>query len=149
MKTKQTKALIERFNDAWVNNDTAMVAALISDDVVWVLPLGLRPSGMEKIEGREKVAGGLTGAPGSAAASILKMDTMVRTVHKLLVVGDTAVGFHHMTAEWLTGGTYSNEYVWRYTCADDKVIHLVEHVDTLHAYKQGADLPFFRGVLDD
>ena len=149
MDTKTTRALIERFNDAWVNNDAARIAALVSDDVVWVLPLGLRPSGRETIEGREEVVAGLTGGPGSVAESILRMDTMVRTVHKLVVEGDTAVGFHHMTAELVRGGTYSNEYVWRHTCADGKVARLVEHVDTLLVYKQNADHPLFLGLLDN
>ena len=148
MDTKATRALIEQFNDAWVENDAVKIAGLVSDEVVWVLPLGMRPSGRETIEGREEVVSGLTGGSGSVAESILKMDTMVRTVHKLVVEGDTAAGFHHMTADLVRGGTYSNEYVWRYTCADGKVIRLDEHVDTLHAYKQSADHPLFLGLLD-
>jgi hypothetical protein len=31
---------------------------------------------------------------GGAAGAILKMDTVKRTVHKLVVEGDTAVGFN-------------------------------------------------------
>ena len=149
MDTNATRRLIERFNDAWVDNDAARMAPLVSDDVVWVLPLGLRPSGRETLEGREHVVTGLTGGSGSVAEAILKMDTMVRTVHTLVVEGETAVGFHHMSAELVRGGTYSNEYVWRYTCAAGKVTRLVEHVDTLHAYKQNADHPLFSGVLDN
>ena len=36
MDTKATRALIVQFVDAWVNEDIAKPAALMSDDVVWV-----------------------------------------------------------------------------------------------------------------
>ena len=42
----------------------------------------------------------------------------------------------HVTAEMLEGGTYENEYAWRFTCADGKVTRLDEFADTLNAFKQ-------------
>ena len=149
MDTKATRALVEQFNEAWIKNDAAKMAPLVSDNVVWAYQESMGLSGNETINGREAVVNGLTGQPGTVPAAILKMDTMVRTVHKLVVEGDTAVAFHHMTSELVKGGTYSNEYVWRYTCADGKVTRLDEHVDTLHAYKQNADHPLFQGLLDN
>ena len=113
MDTKATRALIEQFNDAWVENDAVKIAGLVSDDVVWVLPLGMRPSGRETIKGREEVVTGLTGGSGSVAESILKMDTMVRTVHKLVVEGDTA-GVPSMTAVW-SGAEPTATSTCRYT----------------------------------
>lgn len=148
MDTKATRALIEQFNGAWSNNDTEKVAALLAEDVVWILPLGLRPMDRDRVEGRDEVSTGLTVAPGSVPARILDRDSMVRTVHTLIVEGNTAAGFHHMTAEKLVGGaTYSNEYVWHYTCVDGKVTRLVEHVDTLHALQQNTDHPLFQDLL--
>ena len=144
MDTKATRALIEQFNDAWVNNDAAKMAPLVSDDVVQRYPPYKKTR-----EGREEVVNYLTGGPGSTADAILKVDTIVRTVHELVVEGDTAVGFHHMTAELLKGGTYSNEYVWRYTCADGKVTRLDGMVDRLHVQTQIGDQPFLRGPLDN
>ena len=144
MDTQATRALIEQFNDAWVNNDAARMARLVSDDVVQSYP----PHEKTR-KGREEVVNYLTGGPDSTADSILKMDTMVRTVHKLVVEGDTAVGFHRMTAELLEGGTYSNEYVWRHTCADGKVIRLEGMVDRLHVYNQIGDQPFLPGAPDN
>ena len=139
MDTNATRRLIEQFNDAWVNNDAAKMAPLVSDDVVQIYP-----PHEETKEGREDVVAYLTGGSGSTADAILKVDTMVRTVHKLVVEGDTAVGFHHMTAELSEGGTYSNEYVWRYTCADGKVTRLDGYVDTLHVREQIGDHPLLR-----
>ncbi len=144
MDTKATRALIEQFNDAWVNNDAAKMAPLLSDGVVQRYPPYKKTR-----EGREEVVNYLTGGPDSTADAILKMDTMVRTVHKLVVEGDTAVAFHHMTAELLNGGTYSNEYVWRYTCAGGKVTRLDGMVDRLHVQNQIGDQPFLRGPSDN
>ena len=149
MDKQATRALVEEFNEAWINNDTAKLAPLLSEDVEWILPLGMRPSDRDKIVGRDEVASGLTVQPGSVPAEILKIETMVRTVHTLIVEGNTAAGFHNMTSELVRGGNYSNEYVWHYTCANGKITRLVEHVDTLHAYKQNRGHPIFANLLDD
>lgn len=130
MDTDATRALVTRFLEARANNDAAAISSLVSDDVVWAPPVG---AGMGPFEGREAVVAALTGG---AAGALLKMDTVERTVHKLVVEGDTAVAFQHMTAELVKGGTYANEYAWRYTCADGKVTRLDEYADTLHAFKQ-------------
>ena len=140
MDTKATRALAEKFNEAWVNNDAARMAPLVSDDVIQTYPP------YEKTrEGRDLVVNYLTAGPGSTADEDLKVDTMVRTVHKLVVDGNTAVGFHHMTAEMRKGGIYSNEYIWRLVCADGKVTRIYGMVDRLHAIQQIGDRPFFHG----
>ena len=144
MDTKATRALIEQFNAVWVNNDAARMAPLVSEDVV----VGYPPR-ESVMQGREEVVNYLTGGPGSTADAILKVDTMVRTVHKLVVEGDTAVGFHLMTAELLKGGTYSNEYIWRYTCADGKVTRLQGMVDGLSVLNQVGDPPILREMRDN
>ena len=136
MDTEATRALIERFNEAWINNDAEKMGPLVSDDVIQSYP----PHKETKV-GRDDVISYITGKAGSTADAILKMDTMVRTVHKLVVEGDTAVGFHHMTAELQTGETYSNEYIWRYTCADGTVIRLDGMVDRLHVINQIGNHP--------
>ena len=73
----------------------------------------------------------------------------MRARQKLVVEGDTAVWFHHFAVELEAGGTYSNHYAWRYTCADGKVTRIDEYIDMLHAYKQIPEHPFLRGVLDN
>lgn len=147
MDTKATRALVHKFNEAWVQNDPTKMAPLAADDIVWVLPLGMRPSDRDCIQGRDEVVNGLTVQPGSVPAEILKIETMVRNVHTLIVEGNTAAGFHHMSSQLVRGGDYSNEYVWHYTCEDGKITRLVEHVDTLHAYKQNADHALFSELL--
>ena len=145
MNTKATRALIEQFFDAWCNRDTAKLAALLPDYVTWTLPEGFRPSGREKLESREDAIAKLITGPGSPSASTLKADTITRTKQELVVEGDTAVSFHRMTAELFSGGTFSADYVWRYTCAEGKVTRLEEFLDTLHVYQQIPDHPLFSG----
>lgn len=130
MDTDSTRALVEQFLKARSDNDAAAINSLVSDDVVFAPPVG---AGMGPFEGRETVTAALTAG---AAAKFFHVDTIKRTVHKLVVEGDTAVAFQHMTAELLEGGTYENEYAWRYTCADGKVTRLDEFADTLNAFKQ-------------
>ena len=141
MGTQATRALVEKFNDAWINSDAAKMAPLVSDDVVWGLPVSVRH---HTLKGRDEVVAYFTGGSGSA-----KRDTIARTRQKLVVEGDTAVWFHHYTVELEGGGTYSNDYAWRYTCADGKVTRIDEYVDMLHAYEQIPEHPFLRGVLDN
>ena len=140
MDTKATRALVEQFNEAWVNNDAEMMAPLVSDDVLQTYP----PHENTR-EGRDEVVSYITAGPGSTAETVLKVDTMERTVHKLVVEDDTAVGFHLLTAELHDGSSYSNEYVWRYTCADGKVVRLDGMVDRLHVLNQIGDQPFLSG----
>lgn len=140
MDTKATRELIGQFNDARLANDPEKIATLVADDVAWFPPIGFREAGVGTVKGREDVVSGLTGGSGSAAASIMKMDTVSRTIQKLVVEGDTAVGFHLVSADLVAGGSYRNEYVWRYTCANGKITHIYEYADTLHANNQIANL---------
>ena len=148
METKTTRQVIEAFNDAWINRDAEKLAELLSDYVVWTLPEAFDASGREPVESRDEAITKLIVGPGSVTASILKAETIRRSVRQLVVEGDTAVGFHHMTADLVRGGTYNANYVWRYTCADGRVTRLDEFLDTLHVYKQLPDHPLFRGLLD-
>ncbi len=130
MDADATRTLVEAFLDARANNDGDRLRSLVSDDVHWALPVGTQ---MESHTGRDAVVAALTGG---AAGHLLKIDTVQRTVNKLVVEGDTAIAFQHLRAELVKGGTYENEYAWRYTCADGKVTRLDEYVDTLHAFRQ-------------
>lgn len=140
MDTETTRALAEQFNEAWVNNDADKMATLLAEDVVQSYPPYTKLR-----KGRDLVCSYLTAQPGSTADDDLKVETMVRTIHKLLVDGNTAVGFHHMTAKMRKGGTYSNEYIWRLECADGKVVRIYGMVDRLHAIQQIGDRDFFHG----
>lgn len=130
MDTDATRTLVEQFLEARANNDAATIDSLVSDDVHWALPLGTQ---MASHTGREAVVAALTGG---AAGHLLKIDTVERTITKLVVEGDTAIAIQRLRAELVSGGTYENEYAWRYTCADGKVTRLDEYVDTLHAFRQ-------------
>jgi ketosteroid isomerase-like protein len=127
MESTETRALVQRFLDARAANNRDEIAAVLSEDVEWQPP---KSAGFGPFRGREKVADALAGG---AMGRIMDMSTMKRTVHKLIVEGDTAVALQHLSATTRKGASYENEYAWVYTCADDKITRLVEHADTLNA----------------
>lgn len=130
MKTEQTRALIERFLEARDASDRDTVASMLADDVVWRPPVG---SGLGPYEGRDVVLDALVGGAGG---TIFKLETMHRTVHKIVVEGGSAVVFLRNQAELVKGGQYDNEYAWHYEFEDDRVVSIQHYADTLNAVKQ-------------
>jgi uncharacterized protein (TIGR02246 family) len=127
MQTDETRALVERFLTARAANDREALAALLDDDAEWQPPVS---AGFGPIKGRDKVAAALAGG---ATGKLFDVDTVRRTVHKLVVEGDTAVALQRMTATTRKGAAYDNEYCWVYSCRDGKVVRLDEYADTLNA----------------
>ena len=123
METEATRALIRRFVDARNSNDREAISSMLSADAQWVMPVG---AGMGPfaprdtvINGRDAVAAALTGG---SAGKILDVSTMKRTVHQVIVDGDTGVVLQRLSAKTLGGADYDNEYCWVYACADG-VVH--------------------------
>lgn len=127
MESSETRALVQRFLDARAANNRDEIAAVLSEDVEWQPP---KSAGFGPFRGREKVADALAGG---AMGKIMDVSTLKRTVHKLIVEGDTAVALQHLSATTRKGASYENEYALVYTCADGKITRLVEHADTLNA----------------
>ena len=142
MNTKETRALAEQFNEAWSKNAAKKMGMLVADDVILQYPP------YEKTRnGHEEVINYIAAQPGSTADETLKVDTMVRNIHTLVVEGSIAVGFHNLTAELKNGNMYSNEYVWRMTFADGKIVRFDGCLDRLIAIQQVGDKPFFHGAI--
>jgi ketosteroid isomerase-like protein len=108
-------------------SDVEAIAALLTDDAEWRLPVSTT---FGPFEGRDVVAKALAGG---VSGSLFDASTIRRDVHKIVVEGDTAVVQQRLTATTLQGREYVNEYCWVYTCRDNKIALLQEYVDTLHA----------------
>ena len=129
MQTDETRALVQRFLEARAANDAATIDSLLADDVRWLPPPSMN---IGPFQGREKVVKALTGG---AVGKIFDVSTIKREVHKLVVEGDSAVALQRLTATTAKGDAYENEYCWVYTCADGKIVDLVEFVDSFKAAK--------------
>lgn len=129
METEATRALVKRFLEARAANDAATIDTLLADDARWLPPPSM---GIGPFHGREKVVKALTGG---AVGKIFDVSTIKRDVHKLIAEGDTAVALQRLTATTAKGDAYENEYCWVYTCADGKIVDLIEYVDSFKAAK--------------
>ena len=103
-------------------------AALAADDAEWHIPSSM---GVGPFFGRAAVVKGLTVRFGR----VFDIGTAHHDFHKVLADGDTAVVLQRLTAVTTKGVTYENEYVWIYTCRDEKIARLDEHVDTFYVAK--------------
>jgi ketosteroid isomerase-like protein len=127
MDTELTRSLVQQLIAARAASDVEGIAALLSDDAVWRLPVSAT---FGPFEGRDVVAKALAGG---VSGSLFDASTLRRDVHKIVVEGDTAVVQLRLTATTLQGREYVNEYCWVYTCRDNKIAVLTEYADTLHA----------------
>ena len=128
METAATRAVVEKFLAARAANDGAAIDALLTDDACWTPP----GSVLKPVEGREATVKALTGG---AIGKFLDVSTVQRTVKKVIAEGDTAVVLQDLAAKTVSGGDYTNNYVWVYTCRDGKISRLDEYVDTYRAMK--------------
>ena len=142
MNANETRALVEAFIKAWIDRDPAAMSKLVTDDAVWVLPQGFREnSGRTEYVGGDEIVHQYTAQPGSLMAKLFKLETLEFTEQTLLVDGNKAAWFHVKSGDFVAGGRYSTEYVFRFTCADGKITRIVEYVDTLQVVNQLGGLP--------
>ncbi|GAA4544127.1 nuclear transport factor 2 family protein [Pseudonocardia xishanensis] len=131
MGTEDTRALVERFNQARADNDAETIAALLAEDVEWHPPAGIRA---RPFRGRERVTRSLTGGNTSG---VLDVASIERTILDVIVDGDSAVVRQLMTATRLDGEPYCNDYCWVYTFSDGRITQMVEYGDTLLTARAG------------
>jgi ketosteroid isomerase-like protein len=127
MDTETTRQLVRRFLDARAANDRDAMAELLTEDAGWYPPPSTR---LGPFEGREAAVAALGGG---AIGKVLDVNTIKRTVHRIIAEGDTAVVLQRLEGDLLAGGGYRNEYVWIYTCRDGRIARLDEFTDTLYA----------------
>jgi ketosteroid isomerase-like protein len=133
-ETSLTRALVERFVHAWTANDIPSVMELLASDARWDPPRSIGAT----LVGPEAIAQQLSGG---AAGRYVRVDTVHRTIRRIIVDGSQAVVLVQLSATAHSGAEYVNEYAWHYEIADGRVRHIVEYADTLFAARLGF-LPF-------
>jgi ketosteroid isomerase-like protein len=126
----ETRDLVERFVRAWFAADADELVTLLAENASWRPPASVTGP----INDRNRIAVGLAGA---AAGQYVRLETLARSVHAMVVDGDRAAVMVHLEAETLTGTQYVNEYTWIFECRDGLVTRLFEYADTLHAARLG------------
>jgi ketosteroid isomerase-like protein len=129
-RTEETRALVDRFIQAWFAADADRLVSLLDRNATWRPPASIGGPVSE----RDLIAAGLAGA---AAGRYVRLETLERTVSTMLVDGDRAAVLVHLEAETLTGASYVNEYTWFLECRDGLVFRITEYADTLHAARLG------------
>ena len=127
MDTESTRQLVSRFLEARSANDKAAMTELLTADAGWYPPPSI---GLGPFEGRDAAVAALGGG---AIGKVMDVDTIKRTVHKIVADGDTAVVLQGLSGTLRAGGEYRNEYVWVYTCRDGRIARLDEFTDSLYA----------------
>lgn len=127
METEATRQLVQQFLEARSAGDKEAMAALLSEDVGWYPPPSM---GLGPFVGRDAAVDALAGG---AIGKVIDLDTLERTIHKVVADGDTAVVLQRVTGTLRRGGEYRNEYAWVYSCADGRITRLDEHADSLYA----------------
>lgn len=121
--TQSTHALIQEFMAARNDRDRDRIAALMTDDVEYVVP---RSHDIEPFHGAaavEALSGALTGR-------VFDLSTIQREVKRITVEGNVAAVEQTMSGTTLDGQDYTNDYVWIYELRDGKIARLVEYMDT-------------------
>ena len=129
-QTRQTRALIEQFVDAWFARDADRLVSLLSEAAVWNPPASIGGP----VADRTRIAHALAGG---AAGRYVRLDTLSRTVRRMVVEGRNATVLVHLEAETLAGKHYVNEYTWCFECDDKTVTEIIEYADTLLAARLG------------
>ncbi|WP_181387452.1 nuclear transport factor 2 family protein [Streptomyces sp. Act143] len=92
----------------------------------------------DPVVGRDVVAGWLTNGH---AGRFVRVESVRRTVHRVIADGDTAAVLQGMRAQTHDGRDYVNEYVFVYRVRDGYIDRIHSHADTLTAARVGI-LPF-------
>ena len=127
METERTRQLVDELYAALRTGDRTKLADLFAPDVEW-LPPATAPTG--PVRGATEVAAAMAGG---SLKQLFDMKTFRLEIRKVLADGDTAVVQQAISATTKGGDRYENEYCWVYTYDDDKVVRIVEYVDTLTA----------------
>jgi ketosteroid isomerase-like protein len=128
MNTEQTRALIRDFYDTLARGDREHLAILFTDDVEWQMPASV-PNGL--LQGRELVLNELSG---ETVKRLFERGTFRLTIHAIYADGDKGIVQTGTRAKTKAGSDYAMEYVWVYTCRDQKISHIREYLDTANAF---------------
>ncbi len=124
MQTEQSRQLVLDYLAAQGRGDAEKMIALLDPAAEFVVPtsVGLFPP---------KGAAGVVKFMIEVAPKYFDMSTVQADVLKIVADGDTVVIRLHTEVKALNGRDYSNQVVYIYTCEDEKIIRIEEHMDSL------------------
>jgi ketosteroid isomerase-like protein len=128
--THHHKAVVRRFLDALVEEDTVALRPLVTDDVRWWVP----PSAGTNF-GLDRPLEGWDGIPwfGGEGWKGFKPGTSAVTVHHLVAEGDLVSAHYNRVAERVSGTRYDNEYNILFRLEEGRIAEVWEVVDTAYA----------------
>jgi hypothetical protein len=111
--------------------DRAGLRALVTDDLVWVVPR----SAIAPFAGRHTGAERILDLMLSAVSETFEPGSQQAEATLLVGEGDVVVGEVHMRALSRRGSTYDNWYCFIMEFRDGRIREIREHVDTAHAVR--------------
>ena len=133
--TESTRRVVQRYFDALRADSGGDFLAEMADDVVWHLP----PHHLfgSAFEGKEAILGMLGRGVGMFDLSTISVERLF-----LMADGENATAHFEMSAKTGAGRDYRNEYMFRFTVRDGKIVEVWEIMDT----KCMHDLGMFEGL---
>lgn len=136
--TETTRRVVTTLLTARDAKDVTAVTQLLAEDVVFRTPVSEEA---DPVVGPHEVARSLTDGH---ASLFLRVETVDRTVHRIIADGEIAVVLQRLRAATHAGGVYDNEYVFVFRVRHGLVDRVWSHADTLTAARSGL-LPFPAG----
>lgn len=127
METEETRALIKDLYETLGRGDREHLMELLAPDVAWQMPASI-PNGI--VRGADMVAEQLGTA---TVRRLFQRGTFRLEIYNLWMIDSVAIAQTGVHAVTHAGKPYDMEYVWIYTCADGRITHVREYLDTLHA----------------
>jgi ketosteroid isomerase-like protein len=133
-RTDELRAILARFALARDGMDSAAIAQLLTDDVVYLRVVSFEP---EPVIGRDAVAASLT----TGSSKYFDPTSLRREMTRITIENDVAAVEQRLTCRTRDGEPYANSYVWIYEFCDNQICRIIEHADTLLAARQMGMVP--------
>jgi ketosteroid isomerase-like protein len=127
MNSDETRALMDDLYQTLARGDRAHLTELLDPEITWQMPASI-PDGT--VTGAELVADQLGTA---TVRRLFQRGSFRLTVHNLWCLDGVAIAQTGVHAVTHAGADYDMEYIWVYTCARGRIVHVREYLDTLHA----------------
>lgn len=128
----ETKKIVWQFLGAMADGDAAVIADLLTEDVVWWVPPAAAARGLPRpLRGREDVT---LLASGQWSKAFQAGSTRWDEIH-MIAEGDLVSSLMHRIAIGANGKPYDNEYNWAFRFEGDLIAEVWEVMDTAWAFE--------------
>jgi uncharacterized protein len=124
VQSEETRQLIRDFYECLSTGNLVHIVELLDSDVQWQMPASV-PDNL--IMGRDAVLRELTGA---TVKRLFEKGSFRLRVYSVLADGNIGIVQTGTQAKTKAGNTYRMEYVWIYTCQENRIIQIREYLDT-------------------